>query len=183
MRLPYWLKASAMAWLLVLQACSPALNWRDVRVDSAPLLALFPCRPDQGVQSVTLGARVVKMTMMGCEAGGAMFTLAQVARGGADDDAALVALWRAGTLASMQGVQTSEEPFVLKKASANPAPRQLRATGKRDDGSSVVLRAAWFAVGAAIYQVAVYADSDNEAVVQTYFDGLRVNEYKGISEK
>ena len=176
MRLPCLLQASAIALLLVLQACSPALNWREVRVDSAPLLALFPCRPDQGVQSVVLGARVIKMTMMGCAAGGAMFTLAQVARNGSEDDAALIALWRAGTLASMQGVQTSEAPFVLKKASASPAPRQLRAAGKRADGSSVVLRAAWFAVGATVYQVAVYADSDNEAVVQSYFEGLRVDE-------
>ncbi|MBP6719550.1 MAG: hypothetical protein KA173_11840 [Rhodoferax sp.] len=162
-----------MALLLALQACSPALNWREVRVDAAPLLALFPCRPDQGVQSVALGERVVKMTMMGCEAGGAMFTLAQVSRSG--DDAALMAWWRTGTLASMQGVQTREAPFLLKKVSASPEPQQIRASGKRPDGSPVVLRAAWFAVGGAVYQVAVYADSDNEAVVQTYFEGLRVD--------
>ena len=164
-----------MALLLALQACSPALNWREVRVDSTPLLALFPCRPDQGVQSVALGERAVKMTMMGCEAGGAMFTLAQVDRSGAGDDAALIALWRTGTLATMQGVQTREAPFLLKKVSASPAPQQLRAAGKRADGSPVVLRAAWFAVGGAVYQVAVYADADNDAVVQTYFEGLRVD--------
>lgn len=165
-----------MSLLFALQACSPALNWREVRVDSAPLLALFPCRPDQGVQSVTLDVRVVKMTMMGCEASGAMFTLARVDRSGREDDAALVALWKAGTLASMQGIQTNESPFMLKKASTDPAPRQLRAVGKRSNGSPVVLRAAWFSVGAALYQVAVYADSDNEAAVQTYFEGLRVDE-------
>jgi hypothetical protein len=164
-----------MVLLLALQACSPALNWREVRVDASPLLALFPCRPDQGVQSVALGERVVKMTMMGCEAGGAMFTLAQVDRSGAGDDTALVAQWRAGTLASMQGAQTREAPFLLRKVSASPAPQQIRAAGKRANGSPVVLRAAWFAVGGAVYQVAVYTDSDNEAVVQTYFEGLRVD--------
>ena len=102
-----------------------------------------------------------------------MFTLAQVSRSG--DDAALMAWWRTGTLASMQGVQTREAPFLLKKVSASPEPQQIRASGKRPDGSPVVLRAAWFAVGGAVYQVAVYADSDNEAVVQTYFEGLRVD--------
>ena len=104
-----------------------------------------------------------------------MFTLAQVDRSGAGDDAALIALWRTGTLATMQGVQTREAPFLWKKVSASPAPQQIRATGKRADGSPVVLRAAWFAVGGAVYQVAVYADADNDAVVQTYFEGLRVD--------
>ena len=174
MRSPCVFKASVVALILFLQACSPALNWREVRVDSAPLLALFPCRPDQGVQSVTLGARVVKMTMMGCEAGGSIFTLTKVDRSLTADDEALIALWRVGTLNSMKGVQTSQAPFLLKKAASNPTPLQLRAAGKRADGSPVVLQAAWFALGPALYQVAVYADSDNNAAVQTYFEGLRV---------
>jgi hypothetical protein len=165
----------AMVVFLVLQGCTPTLNWREVRLDAAPLLALFPCRPDQGVQAVALGERVVKMTMLGCEAGGAMFTLAHVDRGGSVDDEALVALWQSGTVASMQGVQTSAAPFVLKNVSTSPAPRQIRAAGKRADDSSVVLRAAWFAVGGAIYQVAVYADRDNDDVVQSFFEGIRVN--------
>ncbi len=174
MRSRFTLKAAAIGLILVLQACSPALNWREVRVGTAPVLALFPCRPDQGVQSVTLGDRTVKMTMMGCEAGGAMFTLAHVDQSSTDDGEALVALWQGGTLASMQGVQTSQAPFMLKTASATPAPRQIRAAGKRPDGSSVVLRAAWFAKGNAIYQAAIYADSDNDEVAQSYFEGIRL---------
>lgn len=174
MRSPFSLRAGAVAAVLALQACSPALNWREVRLGAGPLLALFPCRPDQGGQSVALGERTVKMSMMGCEAGGAMFTLAQVERVSSDDDEVLVTLWQSGTLASMQGVQTSEAPFLLKKVRASPAPRQIRAAGKRADGSAVVLRAAWFVVGGAVYQAAVYADSDNDEVAQTYFEGIRV---------
>lgn len=163
----------AMAALLL--ACSPALNWREVRPDGAPLMALFPCRPDQGVQSVPLGVQVVKMAMMGCEAGGAMFTLAHVQLDSAVDAEALRAQWQAGTLASMQGVSAGgEAPFALKKASATLSPTQIRATGKRADGSPVALRAAWFVVGGALYQAAVYADRDVEDVAQTYFDGIQV---------
>lgn len=169
------LRVSAVVLVLAVQACSPALNWREVRVNAGPLRALFPCRPDQGAQSVALGDRSVNMSMMGCEAGGAMFTLAHVDHGSAEDGEALLALWQSGTLASMQGVQTRQAPFLLKKVSDTPAPRQIRATGKRADGSLVVLQAAWFVVGGVIYQAAVYSDHDNEEVVQSYFEGLWVD--------
>jgi hypothetical protein len=165
--------ASAMALLLL--ACSPALNWREVRPDGAGLMALFPSRPDQGVQSVALGALVVKMSMMGCEAGGAMFTLAHVALDGSMDAEALRAQWQVGTLASMQGTAGKEEPFFLKGASSSLSPGQIRATGQRADGSPVAMRAAWFAVGGVVYQAAVYADRDVDEVAQTYFDGIRVD--------
>lgn len=164
--------ASALALLLV--ACTPALNWREVRPDGAALTALFPCKPDQGVQTVALGEHGVKMAMTGCEAGGAMFTLAHVALDGAVEAEALRALWQMGTLASMQGATTAEEPFALKKASAAVLPKQIRATGKRADGSPVAMRAAWFVVGGSLYQAAVYADRDVDEVAQTYFDGIRV---------
>ncbi len=166
------LAASALSLLLV--ACSPALNWREVRPDGAALLALFPCRPDQGVQVVALGEHEVKMAMTGCEAGGAMFTLAHVALDGAVDAETLRALWQTGTLASMQGAPSSEQPFALKKAAATLLPRQISATGKRADGSPVAMRAAWFVVGGSLYQAAVYADRDVDEVAQTYFDGIRV---------
>jgi hypothetical protein len=159
---------------LFLLACSPTLNWREVRPDGAALTALFPCRPDQGVQTVALGEHGVKMAMMGCEAGGAMFTLAHVALDGSVDAEVLRGLWQMGTLASMQGALTTEEPFALKKASGNMLPGQIRATGKRADGSPVAMRAAWFAVGGSLYQAAVYADRDVDEVAQTYLDGIRV---------
>ena len=164
--------ASAMAMLLL--ACSPALNWREVRPDGASLFALFPCRPDQGVQTVALGEHEVKMTMMGCEAGGAMFTLAHVALDGSIDPEVLRVQWRLGTLASMQGEPGNEEPFELKKASASLSPTQIRAAGKRANGSPVEMRATWFAVGGVLYQAAVYADHGVDEVARTYFDGIRI---------
>lgn len=166
--------ASALAVLLL--GCSPALNWREVRVDGAPLVALFPCRPDQGVQAIPLGAHVVKMSMMGCEAGGAMFTLAYVSLDGSIDAEALRELWQAGTLASMQGVPAEAEPFALKKAGASLAPTQIRTNGQRKDGSPVAMRAAWFTAGGALYQVAVYADGDVDKVAQDYFDGIQIEQ-------
>jgi len=35
-----------LVWLVGLWACTPALNWRDVRFDNARLIGWLPCKPD-----------------------------------------------------------------------------------------------------------------------------------------
>ena len=64
--------------LLSLAACTPAFNWRDVSFDQAGASALLPCKPDRGTRPVQLAGQEVQMSMAGCEAGGAMFTVALV---------------------------------------------------------------------------------------------------------
>lgn len=58
--------------------CTPAFNWREVGFDQAGVTALLPCKPDRGERSVQLAGQAVQMSMAGCEAGGAMFTLSLV---------------------------------------------------------------------------------------------------------
>jgi len=56
--------------------CSPALNWREVQLDTAGVQALLPCKPDHAVREVQLAGGVRSMEMLGCEAAGATFTVA-----------------------------------------------------------------------------------------------------------
>jgi hypothetical protein len=59
-------------------ACTPAFNWREVSFDQAGVTALLPCKPDRGTRAVQLGGQSAQMSMAGCEAGGAMFTVSLV---------------------------------------------------------------------------------------------------------
>ena len=68
----------SVALAVVLTACTPAFNWRDVSFDQAGVTALLPCKPDRGTRAVQLGGQAVQMSMAGCEAGGAMFTVSLV---------------------------------------------------------------------------------------------------------
>ena len=54
---------------MLLSACSPALDWRDVPVADG-LMLQFPCRPDRGERTVVLEGRGVPACMLSCEAGG-----------------------------------------------------------------------------------------------------------------
>ena len=60
--MPRFLLAAA---LLGLAACSPTFNWREVRVESAPLKAMLPCKPDRGSRAVPMAGRQVELQVLG----------------------------------------------------------------------------------------------------------------------
>jgi hypothetical protein len=55
--------------LLLLSACSPTLNWRDVEVDARTRMQ-FPCRPERAERSVVLAGAPSPARMVVCDAGG-----------------------------------------------------------------------------------------------------------------
>jgi hypothetical protein len=64
------------AILTCLSACTPTFNWREIRFDQAGVTALLPCKPDRASRVVELAGQQLATSMAGCEAGGAMFTVA-----------------------------------------------------------------------------------------------------------
>jgi hypothetical protein len=170
----YYLLAALSASFLVLQGCSPTLNWRDVRTDQTPLIALFPCKPDQVVRTVSLGAKDVAMTMLGCDAGDATFSLAHADMRDAANPGAALDQWKRTTLGNMRVGSASELPFPIKGASVSPQPVRVEVRGVRPDGTAVAMHAVWFASGTQVFQAAVHADSVSPAVAESFFAGLRL---------
>lgn len=170
----YFLPVILMTSFTVLHGCSPTLNWRDVRTDQTPLTALFPCKPDQVVRTVSLGAKAVAMTMLGCDAGGATFTLAHADMKDAANPGAALEQWKLATLGNMRVGSAREIPFLIKGASVSPQPVRVEARGVRPDGTAVAVQAVWFASGSQVFQAAVHADSVSPAVAESFFAGLRL---------
>jgi hypothetical protein len=75
---------------IVLAACTPTFNWRDVSFEQAPATALLPCKPDRGSRPLELAGQKIMMHMAGCEAGGAMFAVALVELPDAKQSAAVL---------------------------------------------------------------------------------------------
>lgn len=142
---------------MALLACSPALNWREVRLNR--LTALLPCKPDVAQRTVRLGAQDVILDMRGCEAADGLFAVVHTRLAAPDQAAAVLADWRAGTLAHMQSASVTELPFRIHRANApkGSTPFMLHVEGKRADGSALQARLVWFADGADLFQMAVYA--------------------------
>lgn len=168
------LAALATGVLLGLQACSPNLNWRDVRPDDTGLVLLLPCKPDKAQKTVPLGGAPTELTMLGCEAGGATFAIATADIGDAGKVAEVLVQWQKLTLANMKagpGAQT----VALKVAGAAAAPPAVlvKAQGQRADGQPVAGEGAYFARGTRVFQAVMYAAKPSAEASETFFSSFK----------
>lgn len=170
----YFVLIAVLSSLPFLPACSPTFNWRDVRPEQTPLVALFPCKPDRAARVVSLGAKDVPLTMLACKAGEATFALAYADMKDAANAGAALDQWKSATLANVRARSPSEVPFLIKGASVLPQSVQVKAEGVRPEGTSASVQAVWFAAGSLVFQAAVFADKDSAAVSETFFAGLRL---------
>ena len=120
-------------------------NWREVRLDDTPVVALLPCKPDRATRSVPLGSTPVSMRMMGCEAGGVQFAVAAVRLadpGQAAQASELLAQWRAATLANFSIAQPRLRPFTPKGKPGAMDGEVVSASGRVQDGRPVAVQVA-----------------------------------------
>ena len=170
---------------LLLAACSPALNWRSVPVEGAPLTVLLPCKPEQAARPVEFpGLGPVELSLMGCKADGATFAVSHLRVADAARAGAVLAQWRTAVLARMQAdaAAAQDAPFTLSGALALPQSVRSRMAGRAADGAAVAAQGVWFAQldggGARLYHAVVYADNAQRlsAMGDTFFGGLQLQE-------
>lgn len=154
----------------LLAACSPTLNWREVRPEGTRLALLLPCKPDKAQKNVPLGGPATPLSMLGCDAGGATFAVAVVQLGDAAQAGPVLAQWQNLTLANMKAGPAQVSPLKLPGAADAIL---VKAQGQRADGTAVSGQAAYFAQGAQAFQVVLYADRIAPEVAETFFSSLK----------
>lgn len=170
-----------VAVLVIAAGCSPAFNWRTVRADAPGLELLLPCKPDKGARSVPLAGQPVDMSMLGCDAGDATFTVAWAPVPPGIDVGDALNHWKTATLAHLHATPSPADtrPAAFIPPGALPVPQALRmvVTGQRANGAPVVADAAWFArrMGRSTYvlNAVVYSPKPDAAVATTFFEGIR----------
>ena len=155
--------------IAVLAACSPTLNWREVRPEGTRLALLLPCKPDKAQKTVPLGGPATPLSMLGCDAGGATFAVAVAQLGDAAQAAPVLAQWQSLALANMKAGPAQVAPLKVSGAAAV----LVKAQGRRPDGAVVEGQAAYFAQGAQVFQVVLYADRIAPEVAETFFSSLK----------
>lgn len=179
---------------ILLFGCSPTLNWREVRFESADgsntLIALLPCKPDSAIRQQDVGGENVDLSMMGCETGGATYTLARINLANPVLATKVLAAWQAATLANVRASQPVPQPhgappaqsISIRGASVWPPAMQMTVQGQ-----SRHVQVAWFAkqstTGVVLYQAALYAPlagsepsstSAGDAAASTFFESLHL---------
>src|SRR5688500_16132841 len=122
------------AVLAALAACSPALDWREVRVDEATLRAQFPCRPERRVREVPIDGTRLRMEMVTCTAEGITFAASHFSvRDPAEVSAAIDAV-TAASVANLGGSAPQTSAFQLVAATPIPSPSRSAVKGHRPYG-------------------------------------------------
>ncbi|ODV11881.1 MAG: hypothetical protein ABT20_04820 [Rubrivivax sp. SCN 70-15] len=170
---------SCRPWVAVtlaaaLAACSPTLNWRDVRPEGSGAALLMPCRPDEQRRDVTLAGASVKLSMSACRAGAQTWALAHAdVVDEARVSAALTEL-RVAAAANLGASAPQALALNVPGATPNPASQRLRLAGHLPDGTAVEEDVAVFARGTRVFQATVIGPSLSAEGVQTFFTSLRV---------
>lgn len=169
---------SATLLAAALLACSPALNWREIRIEGTPLRMLLPCKPDRAEREVAMGGRRLPLRMLGCDADGATFAVSHVQAPSAAglDAAALLEGWKAAVLAHVQAKAVVEEGWVRAGLGITGPALRLRAEGRKADGEAVAMQAAWFATadaaGLHLVHAVVFAPQARPDVAESFFSSV-----------
>jgi len=155
-------------------ACSPTLNWREIRVESTPLTAMMPCKPDKAAREVPMAGRNVSLTALSCEAGGSTFAVLFANIGEPARFGEVLAQWKTATLGNLRASAIRETPFRPPGALALPQSLQVVATGQRSDGSKVESHAAYFAHGSHVYQAVIYTAQIRPEAAENFFSSLKL---------
>lgn len=166
--------AAALGLCLLAAACSPAIEWRELRPENSSLVARFPCKPDRHWRDVRLSGRTVRMDMLVCAEDGATFA---VAFADVADPAAVSAALdelRGAALGNVAATSVRETALLVPGMTPNPRAARLRFEGHRPDGTTVQEQAAFFVFGPRVYQATALASRLREGDAETFFGGLRV---------
>lgn len=166
------LGAALTAQALILTACNPTFNWRDVRPDGSRLALLMPCKPEKAQKSVAMAGQATELLLLSCDAGGATFGVAIADVKDASKAAAALAQWQSATLANMKAAADAPGAAIKLPGLAGQGVL-VKATGQRANGQAVSSQAAYFAQGAVVFQAVMYADTIAPEVADTFFSGLK----------
>jgi hypothetical protein len=167
-----------LAVALLLAACSPALDWRDVRPKDVNILLTYPCKPEQIAQDVLLAGQTVKMSMTGCVADKMTFALAHARLPNAQLAAVALAQLHASAVNNVQGKVTASARITPKNATPGLADSlDLQIDGRTPDGKPVRERVLLFSQGDSVYQLTAFAPTATfkSEAAQTFVESVNLS--------
>jgi hypothetical protein len=167
-----------LAAAALLSACSPALDWRDVRPKDVNILLTYPCKPDQITQDVVLADQKIKMSMTGCVADKMTFALAHAHLPNPALAAKALAQLHQAAVDNVHGKVTASSAAVPKNATPGlPDSLDLKIDGQTPDGKPVRERVLLFSQGGDVYQVTAFAPTDvyKDEAAQTFAESVNLS--------
>jgi hypothetical protein len=166
-------RAASSAALAALVACSPALDWRELRPADSGAQLMLPCKPQRHERTVALAGQRQKLVMLSCQADGQTWALAFA-------DLADPARLGAGLQELAQAAQTNiaagspqSLPLQVPGATPHPASQRAKLLGKLPDGQPVQMQVAVFAHGTRVFQATALGPGLADSAAETFMASLR----------
>jgi hypothetical protein len=157
---------------ILLTACSPKFDWREVRGTESPFTVLFPAKPATISREVTLNGVVLKMQMTAADVDGVSFAIGSAKV----TDASKIP----GVLEAMQQGMLNNIHGVLEKNSGSGSDAtnsDVVAYGKLGNGQPVKFVGRFLARGAWVYQIVIIGKEKTltPEVVDTFMTSFKIN--------
>jgi hypothetical protein len=167
-------RAGLLVWggALVLCACSPALNWRDVRLAGSGVQVLFPCKPATELRTVRLNGMALPMSMSVCQAGGATYALAFADLGSADQVSSTRSAWVAAQVGNLGGSAQVMPPIPLKATQAPLQAEHHFLSGQMPDGTPIQQDIVFVVRKTRILQMTVMSPRVDQEAATIFFESL-----------
>lgn len=169
-------KPGVTALVFALAACSPTLNWREVRPADSGASALFPCKPDRFTRSFVLGGEKLQMVLNSCAAGDATYALSHAKLTLATRVDPVLQAMQSAAAGNLGSVATLVSALVVPGMAPHPITQRWAVRGQRADGSAVYQQFAVFTRGLHVYQATVVGNSLDPLAVDTFFGSLQLTQ-------
>jgi hypothetical protein len=160
---------------LGLAACSPTLDWREVRAVEDAAVALFPCKPDRLSRDVALAGAKVQMHLASCTVQGVTYALGHAAVAEPAQIGPALAAMRYAAGANIGGQPTVLGAFAVPGMTPHPLAEKLEISGRGPDGDPVREQAAFFTKGMRVYQATIVGAAIDPDAADTFFSGLELS--------
>lgn len=166
---------SPLVLSLLLGACSPALDWREVKLGDTGMAAQFPCRPASQQRRVDLAGVPTTMTLNVCEASGITFA---VSHADVSDPARVgpaLRFLRDTGHANLGAAPSSgaTSPWRVPGMTPQSEAGQWQIVGRLPDGRVLTSVMGLSSRGTVVVQASASAASLQDAARQSFFEGIR----------
>ena len=158
---------------LVGSACSPSLDWRDVRPAGSGAQALFPCKPEINSRAVS-SAEPGRMGLASCKAAGLSFSLAWAEVADPSQVTPALQQMRAALLTKLAAQPTPPQHLHVPGMTPNPAAGTQRVEGGVTAGSQKA-QVALFTRGLWVYQAVMLGDKRDDAAWSNFIDSIKLD--------
>lgn len=169
-----------MLGLLLLSACSPKYDWREIRSDNAPYVIALPTKPTTHTRDIDLKGIKVSMTMVASEVDGVTFAVGSAELPDATQAQISLAAMKTAMINNIGGTVKQEKVLPMPQSINAPgtvAFTEIEALGATANGQNRILFARFLAKEKRVYQLIVVGPekSISRDVATTFFSSFKLN--------